>query len=243
MSCDYFMSQDQSTNQPIVGEVPTVAFSETYLSVRITLPHSQIEEKVLPIFDGSDFAVFRHKGARSFKEHVHVFVVSDNKRDSEKFRNRLKKSFTGNKEFSLKFMSNGLLKGLQYGSKEGTTAICTSGLMEDAVRAAPPWEPQESRLEDYFSTKEAANPEKERDWQLIYSNLVCQAVRYAKGTHNTSLSLKMCVKDMIQKTKWRPTKQVIAGGVPPFYEQDYEVRLGKRKEIEMDWWNNYSVGR
>ena len=63
---------------------------------------------------------------------------SDN-RPTEKFRFRLKKSgFSGNTQFSIKRLENGLSQGIQYCSREKTEPI-THGDVAEWIASAPRW--------------------------------------------------------------------------------------------------------
>lgn len=75
---------------------------------------------------------------------------------------------------------------------------------------------------------------KDRDWQLNYSNVVCQAVRHARRT-NCGGGFYEVVKDMLRKTKWRPSREMYKNGLPLVYSNDFEFRLGRDKDLKWDW--------
>ena len=108
------MSHDQPpTNQP-----PTAS----YTSVRITIPHVQ-HDQLCTVLDGCQpYILYPHTGITTSKEHFHV-VFSDTSRTTiERLRKRLKTKFglSGNGDYSIKQMHNGILSGIQYISKEKT---------------------------------------------------------------------------------------------------------------------------
>lgn len=77
----------------------------------------------------------------------------------------------------------------------------------------------------------------DRDWQLTYSNLVTQAYKYHRQLGAPiDWTLKRTVSDMIKNTKWRPSYQLVSKGVPEFYEDDFLMRIGGRKDPPMSWW-------
>lgn len=75
---------------------------------------------------------------------------------------------------------------------------------------------------------------KDRDWQLNYSNLVCQAVKHARKHGFTDFVTTL--RDMMMNTRWKPVVQITrGGGIPDFYFKDFEYRMGQRKVFDMEW--------
>lgn len=216
-----------------------------YLSLRVTIKHEQWDDVYQCIYD-YDYVAYPHKGSATGKQHFHVFIpleFEQHRVHSDRIRKRLKTSLglSGNGDLSLKSMSNGLWQAVQYGSKEGTAAFVSDDVMRLFVDAAPKWDPsKESRRVDYSVKSTLKEDRSEKDWQLSYTNLVTQAVIHARKRALAG-SLKAVVKDMLQTTKWRPSKYVLNGGVPEFYERDFDYRMGKRKEQDMDWWTPRTI--
>lgn len=207
---------NQLSNQPM-----------DYMSIRVTLDNN-MWDRIADVFRDVEFIAYPHKGQRTKKEHFHVLVLD---KSMEKFRKRLRDAgFKGNGMVSMKMFDNGLLRGIQYASKEETQPTMSSSSMQEFIDAAPAWV-HDQRLLPFMSEK----PEKLRDWQLTYSNLVVQAVNHAQKKGLTG-SLKYVVADMIASTKWRPAKNMVTSGVPEFYEHDFEFRCGRRAEPDMAWW-------
>lgn len=203
-----------------------------YLSIRITLAHVDISKLLEKVFPLNTYILYPHKGSKTQKEHVHMLLPIEN--DQKKIKDRLRLAgYKGNETFSCKTMHNNILSGIQYCAKEGTTPVIR-GTLQWYVDNAPKWnfKPQSS-IEGSLGVEE---DRKERDWQLTYSNLVCQAVQYARRNKMTHCTLREVVKTMMKKTKWRPCHQMYRQGVDASYEEDYEFRVGHRKELEMDWW-------
>lgn len=226
------LDSNHQTNQPTNHQPPT------YISARITLPHSQWEYLRDKTLYDIDYVVYPHHGKHNDNPHFHIFSPADHSRDVERYRRRVKAAFAdriGNGFFSIKFMSNGIIRGLQYGSREGTTPYVKGEELLQLMPTVPPWEdtkkpPGQTLLPYGLETR------KERDWQLGYPNLVCQAVRHARLHGLGTSSLKEVVRHMLENTKWRPNKHMLSGGVPDFYQADFEFRTGKRSRQDMDWY-------
>lgn len=207
---------------------------EHYASVRVTCPHIDMKRMLTKVFDGFSYICYPHKGSKTNKEHCHVLVPTNDSKDRDKIKTRLNRSgYTGNESFSVKGMHNGILQGIQYASKEGTDPII-EGDLHGLIDIAPKWSNQSS-IHSHFSSTARDKPEKLRDWQLNYCNLVPQAVHFAKVNRLGEQGLKSVVKEMIRTTKWRPCKQMYQGGVPDAYIRDFEFRMGRRTEPDMDW--------
>lgn len=228
-------SLSRPTDRPTFGT--EVIPYPTYLSGRVTIDHSKWDDVQNCLHD-FDYIVFPHVGTATRKEHFHFFIpyefehhgtIAD--RIRKRFRDGL--GLAGNGNFSIKSMSNGMWNAVQYGSKEGTVAFVSDDAMRCFVDAAPSWvsAPQTGqRLLPLAKEERSA-----KDWQLTYTNLVTQAVMHARK-HALTCSLKFVVKHMIETTKWRPSKYLLTGGVPEFYENDYAFRTGRRKDQDMAWW-------
>ncbi|AXH74906.1 MAG: putative replicase [Cressdnaviricota sp.] len=216
----------------------TAKYPSSYLSVRITLPHIDVRKMLVDVFNDMEYICYKHKGIKTEKEHVHVLVLDMSKKDV--IRSRVNRAgYGGNKGlYSLKGMHNGILLGIQYASKEGTTPIIV-GPFDEWIADAPKWNhTQQKSLHSYMVPEDAKPNLKMRDWILTYSNFVSQAVHYAKVNKLGDLSLKSVIKDMISNTKWRPCKQMLIGGVPDFYSKDFMFRMGQTKEVDMEWFCN-----
>lgn len=83
-----------------------------------------------------------------------------------------------------------------------------------------------SKQSNIFSANTSDYNVKQRNRILTYSNLVSQAVQYAQCNELTG-SLKEVVQHMLEHTNWFPSFHMVTHGVPPFYEEDFEYRMGK----------------
>lgn len=239
---------EQSTLLTVTNRPTNQQFPVNYLSLRINLKHDQYDEVLVKsvLCDVDDYIAYPHNGKQGNNPHFHVFIPCDDRKQSERFRNRIKRHVTGNRGYSIKFLTNGLDKGIQYGSREKTVAFVSNDDMRTLVDAAPPWvEMVQSRLEDHLDRPTRTIESKMRSWQLNYSNIVKQTVLHAQNTRQTHLSMRDIVRHMQYHGNWLVSKEIVRGGVPPFYEQMYELQLGKRKAERMDdsWWNNWQLGR
>ena len=106
------MSPDQQTNQPT---------SANYISVRITVPHADVEQ-VVKLCSDYNYCIYMHK-AGTDNEHFHV-CFPDGK--PEAIRQRLKRTWPdrgGNKFCSVKTYTNGLRSFVFYCHHEGANPI------------------------------------------------------------------------------------------------------------------------
>lgn len=223
------------TNQPT--NLPTDVLPDdpvSYVSIRINIPHDAFEYLRDKVLHGSDYVAYPHLGAHRNNAHFHVFVPSTSgKKLAERLRKRIKDNYPdlGNQFYSVKLNNNGMLCAIQYGSKEGTEPICSSDDMRLLVSRAPEWVPQGGQRLLPLNKADKA----ERDWILTYSNMVPQAVQYARRVGLTC-GLKATVQHMMEHSRWRPSNQMRVHGVHCSYSSDFEYRVGKRKHQDMDWW-------
>lgn len=225
---------DSQTNKQTNTNTPNIEEKHLkYLSVRVTVRHNNVRELLKNVFGDTDYICYKHTGFKTKKEHVHILVPDLS--IAQKLRTRLLRAgYKGNESFSIKSFTNGLSKGIQYASKEGTVPDYI-GEFEDDIKNAPKWEYKtEPNMHNYYGSSDKPDV-KLRDWNLNYSNLVPQAVRYAKVNKMGNSTLKEVVKDMLKHTKWRPCKAMIIGGVPDFYMHDFMYRMGQKTEPDMSW--------
>jgi len=220
-----YVSTSKPTNQP----TPT-----TYLSIRITLPHSSWG-RIFSIVADASYIAYPHTGMKTQKEHWHVLIPSDKDSDAEKYRKRCKKlGLSGQEQFTITYRRNGLLAGIQYVSKERTTPKFTPD-MEQYITSAPPWVDHTTLIPEYMS-KDTKGKRVDLDWQLTYGNIVYQAVKHAEK-YQLKTSLKDVVQHLIEHTRWRPSNYMVTKGVPEYYQHDFEFRMKRRTRFDMGWWD------
>lgn len=207
-----------------------------YLSVRITLAHSKINEMIEAVLSGTaDYIIYAHRAGLS-NEHVHILVpIAPDVLNKERYRKRAR-SYLGvtgrSNAVCVKGFSNGIQSGCTYGGRRGDRPIVSSDCMQALVDSAPAWvDKQGGQL-----MLPAEESRKVRDWQLTYSNLVSQAIEHAR-VHSLTGELKSVVKHMLDNTKWKPSYQMVKNGVPDFYILDFQRRTGKRSDRDMSWFD------
>jgi len=83
---------------------------------------------------------YPHMGKNGNNPHFHVLLPADGPKDIERIRKRIKTAgYTGNKQFSIKFMQNGVQCGIQYCSREGTTPTHSGPECSKWIAGSPPW--------------------------------------------------------------------------------------------------------
>jgi len=205
---------------------------DDYLTIRVTINEPKVENLLRDVFhkDSIDYCCYSHVGRKTGKPHVHILVLDTSKIDT--IRTRLNRcGFKGNEMLMMKRMSNGILKGIQYCSKELSSPRHTA-VFVDLIKQAPAWISEPSKLEEHYKE---IKKQKVRDWQLSYSNLVPQAIEHARENNLVGQGLKYVVGDMLLKTKWKPSFQLATRGVPPFYINDFDLRVGNTKIQNLDW--------
>lgn len=203
-----------------------------YQSVRVTCAHIDVRRMLEKIFSGLEYICYLHKGSKTKKEHCHVLVPTTDVTIPDKIRKRLTRDgYKGNETFSIKGFHNGLQAGIQYASKEGTKPI-VNGDFDDIIASAPAW--KQSTIDSHYNYHDDKQRLKVRSWQLTYTNIVLQAVHYARINRLTG-TFKDVVQDMIHKTKWRPCHQMLKQGLPDFYHNDFEYQMGRKDKIDWSW--------
>lgn len=205
---------------------------DDYLTIRVTISESKVEGLLASVFADIDYCCYSHVGRKTGKPHVHILVIDTSKMDV--IRTRLNRSgYKGNEMLMIKKMSNGILKGIQYCSKELTVPRHTA-VFDELIKIAPAWVSEPSKVDEYFKGE---NKKKVRDWQLTYSNLVPQAIEYAHQNKLVGQGLKYVVGHMVRHSKWKPSFQMTVRGVPPFYINDFDLRVGNTKIQNMEWFD------
>lgn len=212
-----------------------------YISLRVTCPHDVVGDLFKAVFLDTPWFIYALHLGKQQTEHVHMLAPGTCKRDAEKYRYRMSTWLKLNcRDTKMKKYSadwhNGVLAGIQYLGHEATEVLANTPDSEHWVSIAPPWvpDPKQTRMEKY-ARAEPVKP-KDRDWMLTYSNLVVQAVNHHRQNSMDTTSLKVVVRDMITKSKWRPSRDMLRGGVPEFYDNDFKFRIGHTTQVDMSWW-------
>lgn len=226
-----------------------------YLSIRLTIGHENDNAIIERLLGDIPYWIFYRHGSGSQgerRQHYHIAIAigdSNPGRESDKFRNRIKRLFKlgGNKEFSIVHKNNGLHSFIFYCSHEDPeNYVFGSGYDDDwsrifekcrEVNDGRYYEKGSKKRHFDGEIKDDAASRKIRHWQLTFTNLVHQAVLHTKRTKQDFGALKFCVKDMIKTTNWRPSRDLLKKGIPKFYEDDYVFMMGKSDKVDMSWWD------
>lgn len=234
-------------DQAVTGEPPTYLGGSssgdsdmvTWISWRFTTP---FEQRIRELFDGKSTYLAVYEVSKTGVEHWHVVTIGHKDHDRVKQHIHRRESMKGMKWWSKK-NSGTFQKAVSYTMK---TVDC---LDNQRFIKSDDW--PEVQYERWVFQKQATiaqpaeagqepppkKPRAERDWQLTYSNLVCQAVKFHRERGlPTSTTLRQCVKKMMAETKWRPCNQMYKCGVLVAYEEDFKFRIGQSKEPYMKWW-------
>lgn len=211
------------THQPTNHQPPT-----DYISIRLTVPHDEwarIHRSIL--HDTDDYVAYPHSGKTNENPHWHIFIGASNLRDAERYRKRVKTEFgSGNAVFSLKFLHNGVLSAVQYGSREKTKPM-VSGAGSEWVSSAPSWVSRSELV---------SKPSKERlgDPTLTLSNLLRQSVKFAREHMPESRSLQNVLSRMVNQHNWVPSRELIRNGVPRDFHLMFIHRMQNTSQ-EYQW--------
>lgn len=206
----------QPTNQPTV---PTF-----YVSLRLTLDHgrwSDIKDKVV---HDAQYVAYTHKGTGGDNPHFHIFIPDpDQKKAAERFRKRVKSAFpdcTGNAYFSCKFMSNGILNAITYGSKEETVPYVSGPDMQALVDLAPPWVHQERNIGGYMKKPAGREPNPDHFKIINPRNIEKVTLRYRQSNGIRSKNLEDTLEAM-HRDNWRLAECFMRNGILRSYFESF----------------------
>lgn len=217
------MSPDQQTNQP--------TSTNNYLSVRITLPHSDVEQ-VKTLFGDYNYCIYMHKSGTT-NEHYHVCVPGGK---PEAIRQRLKRTWPdrgGNKFCSVKQYTNGLSGFVFYCHHEGADPVFKEDSWKDIiddVKANGVYKKHDKVSSGTVQKvrERLSNP------QLTMSNLLKQAVKWAKEHDTGARDLGTVLKHMVNHG-WDPDYGLLSKGVPTEYYEIFASRMQQKSIEEQDW--------
>lgn len=237
--------ESESEREADTEETPTllgvsssgVGVPVSWISWRFTTPFTQ---RIQELFDRPDTTYLAvHETSAKGVEHWHVLTIGHDDYNRVKIHVNRRENFKGMKWWSKK-NSGTFEKALAYTMKTvdnlGNSRILKSDDWPDV-----PYTKWVFTSQPTIAHSDEPKPKKarleERDWQLTYSNLVFQAVKFHRERGlSTSATLKQVVKQMIKETKWRPCNQMYKCGVLPAYELDFKFRIGQLPEPDMAWY-------
>lgn len=207
------------------GGCDTCDCDMTFRAYRVT---TQFKSHILELFEGATYLAAYEKSEKGI-DHFHVLVVPDNFDSTFRQRKCRKENLKSLKSHSQ--ANKGTLAGaISYIEKDGD-------FWKTPDFPEIPHEPWVHRTQTTLPAS-GNDDKKGRDLQLTFSNLVFQAVKWhRKNGYPPDMSLRSTVQDLIRRTPWRPSIQLVQRGVPEHYDRDFEFRLGKRKDPDMEWFN------
>lgn len=205
------------THPPTDQEVPT-----SYLSIRLTLAHEKKDEIERVLTDVDQYIMYPHAGKHGDNEHWHLLIPEGHfKFTVEALRKRFGTTFgKGNRVFCVKSCTNGILNGIQYCSREGTSPI-TKGPPEvlQWIEQAPAWIPAENIGRHFVGRPDRGSIHPDHHKQLTYRNLLKATLRYRQVNGISSKDLEDTLEDM-HRHNWMLCIAIIRGGIPAtFYDE------------------------
>lgn len=203
---------------------------KNYVSIRITVGHDQWDEvkQALQLDSEQPYVAYPHTGNNGDNPHYHITVVTDDvKKTSERLRNRLKRNYTGNAQYSIKSMDNGILQAIQYMSKEGTDPIHEGDGTAGWIADAPEWVHKVQSV--LKSRKRPRDPDTIP--QITYNNMM-RICRRWRLTHDIKTTDLFKILDNILPTEeYALSMTVIKGGIPQYFVDQF-VEYTKEKSMQ-----------
>ena len=111
------------------------------MSIRITIPHNVFQPLFdVCFFDTEWYISFPHLGKNGNNPHFHVLMPAISAKAVGPIRQRIQRAgYSGNKQFSIKFMQNGLQLGIQYCSREGIMPSHSGPTCQKWIDGSPAW--------------------------------------------------------------------------------------------------------
>lgn len=206
----------QPTGQPTNLDPPT-----TYFSLRVTCPDwSVIESKV--VYDVEDYlSYFHNPDDDDHNPHFHILFIGDV--PVERLRKRVRDHIGGgNKYFSGKSLSNGVLAGISYCSRQNTPPIFKGEYWTDWIALAPKWEPKQRQLK-IGEKRKAVHEDHFRE--ITYRNMLKVCLRHREDRKLTTKSLAK-VLESLHKENWFLNVQILRQGIPSTLYDEFEARCG-----------------
>lgn len=203
---------DEPTHQPTNDQPDVPTF---YVSLRITINHSEWENIKASVLHDCDYVAFPHRGHESNNPHFHIFVPAGDKKVSEKLRKRVKDklSISGNERFSCQYRGNGILHAITYGSKEGTTAYVSSSAMQNLVQMAPEWIQRDKGIGGYMKAQSMGREPNPDHFKLITPrNIEKVTLRYRQNNGIKSVELEDTLEAM-HLNGWRLAECFLRNGI------------------------------
>lgn len=183
------------------GTVPT-----TYVSIRVTTPHSNWPAVEKLVEDADWYICYPHSGKNGNNEHFHVFVTGGTACDREKYRKRFKTAgFSGNKFIGVKLFENGITSAISYGAREGTEPITKGDECAQWIAESPEW------VEQRAGKKRRPTDEYV---ELSCKNLMKLAFEYRSNENILSTDLPFVMEHMLNSGFYVMSPTLMRQGAP-----------------------------
>lgn len=211
----------EPTNQPtnILVDPPN-----DYYSLRVTTnDQTLLETKIL--YDLSSYIMYPHTGQNDIdpNPHYHILIIGDV--PIERLRKRVRDHIGGgNKYFSGKSNSNGLLSGLTYCSHEDTTPVFKGPEPWQLwITEAPKWEP---KLTQTKIGEKRSKVHEDHFRQITFRNMLKIALRWKQDRKIQSEALSVVLAHMIEHGNYMFDVSVLRNGIPAIFEDQFKTMCG-----------------
>lgn len=205
---------------------PTNIAPDQYLSVRLTIPHSEwhlVENGILG--DVPVFIAYPHAGNTNENPHYHILIPNYDK--CELLRQRIKRGLsqfgTGNGLYSIKSNTNGLLSGIQYCGHENTVPILKGENVEQWVKDAPEWVDVDPKMRQMKIGEKRKAVHEDHFREITYRNMLKVCLRHRQDRRLTTKSLGK-VLESLHTENWFLNVQVLRSGIPSTFYDEFEAR-------------------
>lgn len=221
----YFMTSSQTDRQTDTVMDTDVVIPTCYVSIRVTVPHDTRSRVLKLLDDQSIYIVYPHMGKDGTNPHFHIFVPSSDKRLCDTMRNRFKREYgrSGNEFIAVKFMSNGILNSITYGSKEGSEPVVKGDEAVRWVSVAPPWEDRPKNIGAYLDKplKREVDPDHFR--QITFRNIEKVTLRYRQQRGIKSDQLEVTLAAM-HADNYRLDRSLTMHGIPAVVFDEFTAK-------------------
>lgn len=202
-----------------------------YLSYRLTLPHTEIDNVVSIIGKYTEtYLIYPHGGdATDVSPHYHILIPTEDKDLSDRIKAVFVRKYNqkGNGFHSSKYNSNGVLCGVSYClHSTGIAPVYKGGIWPSLLQHAVPFVKRSAVVEDSGSgsTKSSAQRrERLGENVLTLGNLLKQAELYRIRHQMRSYSLRVILNDMATNG-WALSSEIRKNGVPESVYEEWEAR-------------------
>ena len=217
------MSPDKQTNKQT---------SDNYISVRVTLPHKDVDQ-VVKVASGYNYCIYLHK-AGTDNEHFHVCFPGG---QPDAIRQRFKRAWPdrgGNGFICVKSFQNGLYNFVRYGHHEGAEPIFKEESWKSIIEEGLSYGVYKKRDKEEQSGTVKKVRERLSNPQLTRSNLLRQAVKYAREHNTGTLDLGSVLKRMVNDG-WDPDHGLWLHGATSDQYDIFAARMTGKSIEEQDW--------